>query len=403
MKNWIVVVVFFFLLLLRSGKTAKQIVAGEWHTCIILNDDTLKCWGKGEYGALGYGDTNNRGDEPHEMGNNLPIVDLGTDKTAKQIAAGKQYTCVILNDNTVKCWGDRIGVGYVSYSLEMGDNLPTVELGTGKTAKQLVAAMGHVCVILNDDTVKCWGKGQYGALGYGDTTSRTSPPSSTVDLGTGKTAKQIAASLFQNHNCVILNDDTVKCWGWGYWGQLGYGDTSTRGDEPNEMGDNLPTVDLGTGKTAKQVVAGSSHTCAILNDDTVKCWGGGYGELGYGDSDNRGDEANEMGDNLPTVDLGTGKTAKQIVAGGDNTCVILNDDTVKCWGRGHPYGQLGYGDTSTRGDEANEMGDNLPTVDLGTGKTAKQLVAGRDHTCVILNDDTNKCWGGGEIRATWLW
>ena len=77
-----------------------------------------------------------------------------------------------------------------------------------------------------------------------------------------------------------------------------------------------------------------------------------------------------MGDNLPTVDLGTGKTAKQIFAGNEHNCVLLNDDTVKCWGRGN-NGKLGYGDSNDRGDGAGEMGDNLPVVDLGTGKTVK--------------------------------
>ena len=70
--------------------------------------------------------------------------------------------------------------------------------------------------------------------------------------------------------CADLSDDTVKCWGFGGSGQLGYGDTSNRGDEPNEMGDNLPTVDLGTAKKVKQIAVGSVHACAILNDDTVK-------------------------------------------------------------------------------------------------------------------------------------
>ena len=98
--------------------------------------------------------------------------------------------------------------------------------------------------------------------------------------------------------------------GLEYAGQLGYGDTNHRGDEANEMGDNLPTVDLGSGKSIKSLVAGWYHTCAVLNDDTVKCWGSNdYGQLGYGDTNYRGDEANEMGDNLPAVSL------QQCVAG----------------------------------------------------------------------------------------
>ena len=76
-------------------------------------------------------------------------------------------------------------------------------------------------------------------------------------------------------------------------------------------------------------------------------------------------------------------------------CVLLNDDTVKCWGRGN-NGKLGYGDSNDRGDGAGEMGDNLHVVDLGTGKTVKQLEVGGNHNCVLLNDDTVKCWGENE-------
>ena len=76
------------------------------------------------------------------------------------------------------------------------------------------------------------------------------------------------------HTCVILDDDSVKCWGFlNNVGQLGLGDTTSRGDGSNEMGDNLPAVNLGTGRTAKAIATGSSHTCAVLNDDSVKCWG----------------------------------------------------------------------------------------------------------------------------------
>ena len=97
----------------------------------------------------------------------------------------------------------------------------------------------------------------------------------------------------------------MKCWGQGQNGQLGYGDTQNRGDGAGEMGDNLPSVDLGSGRSAKFIAAGESHTCAILDDGSAKCWGNGdFGRLGYGDTQYRGDGPGEMGDNLRVVDLG---------------------------------------------------------------------------------------------------
>ena len=169
------------------------------------------------------------------------------------------------------------------------------------------------------------------------------PQSSALALATGA-----------NHTCALLSDGSVKCWGMNNLGQLGLGDAASRGDATNEMGGKLPAVKLGAGKTAKAITAGEGHTCALLSDGSVKCWGYNfYGQLGLGDTTNRGTAANQMGDTLPTVKLGTDKTAKAIAAGDSHTCALLNDDTVKCWGD-NSYGRLGLGDNDWRGDAANE-------------------------------------------------
>ncbi|MFM7060318.1 MAG: RCC1 domain-containing protein, partial [Actinomycetes bacterium] len=186
----------------------------------------------------------------------------------------------------------------------------------------------------------------------------------TVALGTGRTATQLAAGV--GHTCALLDNGTVKCWGWNYAGQLGLGDTNARGDGPGEMGDNLPTVALGTGRTATRLAAGVDHTCALLDNGTVKCWGANSaGQLGLGDNQPRGYVPGQMGDTLPAVALGTGRTATQLAAGFTSMCVVLDNGTVKCWGLNYD-GELGLGDTNDRGDGPGEMGDTLPTVDLGT-------------------------------------
>ena len=70
-----------------------------------------------------------------------------------------------------------------------------------------------------------------------------------------------------------------------------------------------------------------------------------------------------MGDNLPAVDLGAGRTARAISAGDRHTCVVLDNTSLKCWGK-NESGQLGLGDNSNRGDNSSEMGDNLPVISL---------------------------------------
>jgi E3 ubiquitin-protein ligase HERC3 len=385
-----------------------ELSAGAGHTCARLDDGTVKCWGYNTFGQLGLGDAQNRGDAPNQMGANLPTANLGPGRTALQFSgAYASHTCARLDNGTVKCWGwnfsGQLGLGDAQNRgdapNQMGANLPTVDLGPGRTALQLSGSGGHTCARLDNGTVKCWGENGSGQLGLGDLQDRGNAPNQmganlpTVDLGPGRTALQLSAG--NAHTCARLDNGTVKCWGNNNYGQLGLGFFSQhRGTGPNQMGSNLPTLDLGPGRTALQISAGSQHTCARLDNGTVRCWGENrLGQLGLGDIRTRGDAPNQMGSNLPTVDLGPGRSAIQLVAGIEHTCARLDDGTVKCWGR-NDSGELGVGDAKHRGDEPNEMGANLAMVNLGLGRTTLELSAGGGHTCARLDDGTVKCWGG---------
>jgi len=386
---------------LGTGRRAKTIVAGEYHTCALLDNNTVKCWGSNSVGQLGYGDTVSRGDTPGQMGNNLPTVDLGTGRKAKALSAGGYGTCAILDNNLLKCWGlnsaGQLGIGgsdlWGDGPGEMGNNLPAVDLGTGRKAKSVAVALSHTCALLDNNTVKCWGYNGFGQLGYGDTDYRNVASGSmgnnlrAVDLGTGRRPKAIAAGY--GHTCAILDNGSVKCWGVGATGQLGYGDTNARGDAAGEMGNSLPAVNLGSGRKARSISLGTSHTCALLDNGVTKCWGeNSLGQLGYGDVNDRGDD--ESLALLGAVDLGTGRRPTAIAVAGNNSCALLDNRTVKCWGN-NPLGQLGLGNTLTRGDGPGEMGDNLPAVNLGV--RVRAVSSGTSHSCAILEDRSVQCWG----------
>ncbi|NMO16819.1 tandem-95 repeat protein [Pyxidicoccus fallax] len=360
---------------LGASGMVMSLELGSEFGCALQGGGYIKCWGDNRFGSLGLGDTNNRGDGPGEMGTGMPLVDLGTGRSAKVFAAGGAHTCAILDNDTLKCWGlnawGQLGLGDHENRGDrpgnIGDWLSPVDLGTGRTARGLAAGGAHTCAILDDGSVKCWGDNQYGQLGLGDTRSRGDDPGEMgdalppVDLGTGRTAKTLAAG--GNYVCAILDDGTVKCWGDNRSGTLGLGDTEARGDDPGEMGDALPLVELGTGRIAMALAAGVSHVCALLDDASVKCWGDNRsGSLGLGDIANRGDAPGEMGDALPPVSLGTGRIATSLTAG-THTCASLDDGGIKCWGA-NQRGQLGLGDTAQRGAGPGQMGDALPAVEL---------------------------------------
>ena len=168
------------------------------------------------------------------------------------------------------------------------------------------------------------------------------------------------------HTVAILENGSVKAWGQNSSGQLGQGNTNHLGDGSNEMGDNLAAVDLGSGRTATAISAGAYSTAALLDNGTVKvCGNNSRGQLGQGNTNYLGNNSNEMGDNLAAVDLGSGRTATAIFGTYLNYYVILDNGTVKAWGYNNK-GQLGQGNTNNLGDNSNEMGDNLAPIDLSS-------------------------------------
>ncbi len=395
---------------LCKGEQILRVTLGHHASCALLHDGRVKCWGLNQFGELGLGDVQNRGDQAGEMGDSLPAVELGS-SAAVALSSGSVHACAVFAAGNLKCWGNnengRLGLGDSKNRgdepNEMGSALPFVELGAGQHVVSLAVGGSHSCALLDGGSVKCWGSNLLGELGLGNTTARGDNAGEMgdslpgVDLGTSKTAVAIAAG--GSHTCTILGDGSVKCWGRNGHGQLGLGSIENVGDALGEMGDSLPAIDLGAGKTAVGLAAGDLHTCALLNDGSVKCWGGNSGgRLGIGDTQNRGDEPGEMGDALATVALGTGKTAQAIAAGGFHTCALLNDGVVKCWGRAMG-GNLGLGDAQNRGDVPGEMGDNLPAVDVGGGKKAVAIDTGTEHTCALLEDRSLKCWGRNSSGA----
>ena len=393
---------------LGTGRGVLAIKAGRLHTCARLDDGSLKCWGRNDSGQLGLETSTYRGDEPNEMGDILPVVNLGSGRSAVGIALGGDSSCALLDNGQVKCWGINSSGGLGQGDLdnrgdgagEMGDNLLAVDLGTGRTARAIANnTTGNPCALLDDGTLKCWGYNANGNLGLGDGFQRGDGPSEMGDnlpsVGLGISLGHVATqtALGGSHTCVRFENGQVKCWGGNFRGELGLGDTSARGSSAGSMGDNLPYPDLGTGRSAVQITTGGFHSCARLENGQVKCWGdNGAGQLGLGDASRRGNEPNEMGDNLAVVDLGSGRSVVRVVAGRDHNCARLDDGSLKCWGR-NDSGQLGLGDSEYRGDGPGEMGNNLPTVDLGTGRSAVAIAAGSEHTCAVLDDGSVKCWG----------
>jgi len=374
-----------------TATPVPQITAGVYHTCAVLPDRAVRCWGFSGDGQVGYGNRLTIGDDetPAAAG----PVDVGANGKVIALAAGDYHSCAVLDGGTVRCWGygNEGQLGYATRNMVGDDETPAaagpVNVGAGRTATAITAGGNHTCAILDTGSVRCWGLSEFGQLGYANTTSigdnETPGSVGPVDLG-GHTATAVTAGI--SHTCAILDDAAVRCWGLGSNGQLGYANTGAVLD-PGQVG----AVNLGAGRTAKAITAGAYHTCAILDNGSVRCWGSNDdGQLGYANTTVIGD--NEAPGSAGPVELGLGRTAISISAGGNHTCAVLDDGRVRCWGSG-VFGQLGYGNLANVGD--NETPGSVAPVDLGSGRTATAVVAGIYDTCARLADGAVLCWGNG--------
>ncbi len=363
---------------LGAGRKAVAVSLGGSDACALLDNGSVRCWGYNYNSRLGYPNPpGNVGDD--ETPDAFGPVDLGSGRTATAIAAGGQHTCVILDTAAVRCWGwgqyGQLGYGN---SDQIGDtetpgSVGPVDLGVGRTAVAISAGGIHTCALLDDATVRCWGEGSSGQLGYGNLNviGDTETPGSVgpVDLGAGRTA--VAISVGAYHTCAILDTGAVRCWGLAGNGQLGYGNTDIIGD--GETPGSVGPVPIGAGRKAVAISAGSYHTCVILDNGKVRCWGdGASGQLGYGNTNPVGDTA--AADSVGTVAIGAGRTAVAISAGFNHTCAVLDNGRVRCWGSGAD-GALGYGNTTSIGD--TETPGTVGPVNLGglVGAPAISLAA----------------------------
>ena len=334
------------------------ISAGNHHTCAILDNGSVSCWGNNGQGQLGDGPCDYCGvskRDRHSPTVTLLItnqttgttvlhrsqaINLGDGRTAVAIDAGKDHTCAILDDGSVSCWGYN---GKVNLEMELLlieiHQLKHTSLGEGRTAVAISAGVYHTCAILDDGSVSCWG-------------ANGNTPTQTTSLGEGRTAVSIAAG--SGHTCAILDDGSVSCWG-------------ANGNTPTQ------TTSPGEGRTPVSIAAGGDSTCLIFEDGTVNCW-------------------NSFLSTLEGGGLVDGSTSIEISTNYQHTCAILNNFSVSCWGS-NSNGQLGGGNNNDRGINHGNMNDLIPILNFGGIRTVIAITNGGSHTCAMLDDHSFTCWG----------
>lgn len=299
---------------LPTGRTAVSVSAGHDHTCAVLDNGELVCWGSNEFGQLGDGS---------EEDSNVPVYVDGLSGVPVQISSGGAHSCAILNDASMECWGANDGGQLGDNSFD--DSANPVSIALPETVLGMSAGAGHTCAVLSDSSLHCWGNNENGQLGDG---SAPSDKSSPVSITVGGDA--VAVSAGGAHTCVIFSSTSksLKCWGDNSFGQLGDGGT-------NQQNDANSVSAILTGITTLEI--GAKQTCAVDTTRMLHCWGGSSeGQVGDGSTSNQVTS-------ITAIDLGLNLGALSIASGGSYTCAVATNDLARCWGGSGSDGGLSIG------------------------------------------------------------
>jgi alpha-tubulin suppressor-like RCC1 family protein len=352
--------------------------SGATHSCALLSGGKVECWGMNNRGQLGNG---TQTDSP------TPVLVSGI-TNAVQVSAGTSRSCALLSDHTVKCWGDgalgELGTG--SYGPGVFSSTPATVLGVGgagtlSNVSQVSVGDAHVCALLSNSTVACWGYDGSGELGNGSTSGTSYSAPVLVKVSTAPSAAAFTGfaqvSAGKSFTCAVVSTDGgVWCWGSDTDGKIGNNGTN---DSP------VPTRVVKTGGSpavtgAGQVSAREDHACALVSG-AVWCWGDNLnGELGNNDGTHTNSSVAVQVKAVGGTSTLSGAT--QISAGKDHNCALISGGGIDCWG-GDYDGQLGN----------NSFNPSDYPVQVSGISTAAGLSAGLTHTCALLSDHSLDCWG----------
>ncbi len=333
--------------------TATRVLAASDHTCAITSQGGVKCWGDNSAGGLGDGTT---------TASTTPVDVTGLTNGVSAIANGDRFSCAVLTGGGVKCWGYN-EFGQLGDGTTTDRTSPVDVQGLASGVSAITARGEHTCALIADK-VKCWGADLNGQLGDGTTTDSDHP----VDVA-GLTSPVIAIAAGGEHTCALVTGGGVKCWGWNGAGQLGIGSTT----------DSSTPVDVvGLTGGVRAIAAGGRHTCALMTAGGVRCWGfDQFGQLGDGATTDKA---------IPVDVAGLTSGVAAITAGGNFTCALRIGGTVTCWGV----------DLAVPSADDTTPDSSIPIDVVGLASGVTDIVAGYYHACAITNEGRVKCWGGND-------
>ena len=396
----------------NNGNLSEAIdIGSSSHSCVLIKSGLVACWGKGDNYRLGNDSTSDK-DTPAlavRRGREAGFFSTGLSPN-QQISTFTEHACAVKNDGTPLCWG-RAGSYLGQSSSTTNQKVPGVVSSLMGVTKEIDVGDGHSCARKNDNTVACWGKGEDGILGNGDSSSTYYSVPQLVNNHSGNSGNLTGVEQISTgrlHSCAVLSNGKVACWGKGTSGELGNNsktDRSTPVLVQNEAGNAITGV--------SQVAAGYSHTCATRTNGKIYCWG-------YNENNQVSPGSSNTYSYARVVKYDSSsdfESAIKVGAGYYFSCAIKKKDgemVVRCWGKkadnrlgsGYTSGNQSYASVSVLAPNENGGGDKLTgVIDLEVGfKSACALLKSQQVVC--WGDNTNRILGssssGTTTQTKWL-
>lgn len=335
---------------LPAGVSLTKVVGSSRnHSLAITSDGLLLAWGSNNQGQLGDGTTTQR-TTPVPV--DLAVLQAG--ETITDIGAGEDTSYAVTSLGRALSWGNglqgNLGIGSTSNS-----NVPVaVSLPAGVSLQAVRSGYNYGLGLTTDGRVVAWGQNNFGQLGDGTTTQRTTPVFTNLTmLAAGETITDIAA--MSDHNLALTSTGRIIAWGNNQFGQLGDASTTQR---------TTPVfVALPAGTTVSAIGVGWDHSLAVTSTGGGLAWGNdSHGQLGN-------DGTRPATTSSPSaIILPAGVSLATVDGGIDHSVALTTDGRVLAWG---------YGGSGQMGDGTNEVFNDVPGfVILPAGTVVDQVDAG---------------------------
>lgn len=284
-----------------------EVSGGRFHTCALDSTGTIRCWGGDARGQTSF----------------RPL-----DADWKHVTSGEEFSCAVHEDGRACCWGS-------DEFRQIQDNPGGAQCADPSQAipgdwDQISAGHEFACALNRQGYATCWGQDEHGQVS---------------EAPTGVELQAIAAG--GTHACAITaSDGRILCWG--------------RNDQGGPV-DYVPQNSFDINYT--RIVSGADYSCAIRQDQGLRCWG-----------------HNDVGQTSAPSDAGP---YSLLAATDRTTCGILEAQTLSCWGLNNQY-------------QVTDAPDNVSVHWVGLGF---------NHGCAIRNDNDHViCWGqnvDGQATPPW--